>query len=235
VKRRATIFCILLVVVSSIGADNAPPRSVALPESEIQDVFFSYIVGVLIEDSPLDVTGETLLSMFPEFSDGSGKVPFHQIRRVLREPHAGNGPSIITLSFDRRIEYPVPVDILGYHPGTVFFSESVGFAESPLAVPDPEFSAVFEVRVRSGELGIDFDQWLDTLLGGWVDDVSARVLSVVRYQDHWYGLLGGETPRGGWITGVYDLRESRIVVRPPQSLRELGRQLGEAEREEEET
>jgi hypothetical protein len=63
---------------------------------------------------------------------------------------------------------------------------------------------------------------LDVLLGGWVDDVSARVLVVCRYQDHWYALLGGDTPDGGWITGVYDLRSSRIVVRPPRALRELG-------------
>ncbi len=75
---------------------------------------------------------------------------------------------------------------------------------------------------------IDFVGWLDVLLGSWLDDVSVQLLVVAEYRDRWYILLGGDTPGGGWITGVYDLQSSRIVVRPPQALRLLGAELAGA-------
>lgn len=219
----------LMLTAAVVTADSfvitAPPRSVGLPDSEIEDVFFSYIVGVLLGELELDMDGSTLLDMFPEFSDGSGQVPFHQIKRVTRSRTESSNSSLITLSFIEDVRYPVPVDILGYHPGTVIFSRQIRFVESNIP-PDLEgIEIVREVRVDSGTVGIDFDQWLDTLLGGWVDDVDARVLAVVRYRGEWYGLLGGDTPDGGWITGVYDLRNSRIIVRPPAELRLLGQKL----------
>ncbi len=217
---------LLFALMAAFGFAEAPPRSISRPQSEVDDLFFAYIVGVLMADAPMDVDGATLLRMFPEFLDGGAQVPFLDIAQVKREPHAEDDGARIMLRFFDRIEYPVPVDILGYHPGTVFFSRVVTFEESSAVSPDQTFDTIRLVRVRSGELGIDFDLWLDILLGGWVEDVSARVLVVCRYNDHWYALMGGDTPDGGWITGVYDLRESRIVVRPPRPLRELGQQLG---------
>jgi hypothetical protein len=81
------------------------------------------------------------------------------------------------------------------------------------------------VWLRDGDLGIDFVAWLDFILGSWVDDVDAQYIAVTQYEGQWFILLAGETPDGGWITGVYDLQSSRIVVRPPSALRVLGSDL----------
>ncbi|MCK4516081.1 MAG: hypothetical protein KAU31_12530, partial [Spirochaetaceae bacterium] len=91
-----------------------------------------------------------------------------------------------------------------------------------------DFGAVWLEWLRYGELAIDFVGWLDVLLGSWVDDVSVQLLALVEYQNRWYILLSGDTPKGGWITGVYDLQSSRIVVRPPKALRLLGAELAGA-------
>jgi hypothetical protein len=224
--RAAIALAVLGIFAAPPAAAQVPPRTIAVPEHEVEDVFFAYIVGVLLADAPLNVSGDELLAMFPEFQDGGGQVPFLDITQVRRVPDPEGDGATITITFDQEIEYPVPVDILGYHPGTVYFSRVVTFRESVYPAPASEFAHVRLVQVTSGWVGIDFDRWLDALLGSWVDDVAARVLAVVRHEDHWFALLGGDTPDGGWITGVYDLQSSRIVVRPPHALRELGQEMG---------
>ena len=219
-KQFSLVPVIILAAVAAL-AEN-PPRSIAMPESEVKDVFFGYIVSILLEDAELDIDGNRLLEMFPEFANGEGQVPFHEITRVARIP--GRAPEVI-IELTNRLDYPVPVDILGYHPGRVFSSRRIVFDERRHVEADPDFGRIRLVWLRSGELGIDFDGWLDVLLGSLVDDVSARVLAVVEYRRTWYLLMGGDTPDGGWITGVYNLQTSRIVVRPPRALTEFGDEL----------
>ena len=223
-----------LMVVAFLAFSTAsaysylPPREVGLPESEIKDVFFGYLVGVLLHDEALDGSGENFLDMFPEFAEGGAQVPFHEMTRVLREP--GLTGARIVVEFEDRLNYPVPVDILGYRPGMVRSSARLVFDESSYVPSGPGFGTVRLVWLRHGDLGIDFVAWLDFLLGSWVDDVNAQFLAIAEYQQRWFILLGGETPKGDWITGVYDLKSSRIVVRPPAALRLLGSELAIAGR-----
>ncbi|MBU8912975.1 MAG: hypothetical protein KOO61_03060 [Spirochaetales bacterium] len=216
----------LFTVSAAIAHAHLPPRDIAVPESQVKDVFFGYVVGILLQDEPLDVNGENLLAMFPEFADGSGQVPFHEMTRMVRTP--GSRGAEITLELKDQLNYPVPVDILGYHPGMVISSPRLVFDEREYVPSDRDFGAVWLEWLRDGELAIDFDGWLDVLLGSWVDDVNVQLLAVAEYQSRWYILLGGDTPGGGWITGVYDLQSSRIVVRPPPALRLLGAELAGA-------
>ena len=216
----------VFAVSAAVAHSYLPPRDIAVPESQVKDAFFGYVVGILLQDEALDGNGESLLAMFPEFADGSGQVPFHEMTRMVRAP--GSRGTEITLELKNRLSYPVPVDILGYHPGMVISSPRLVFDEREYVSPDPDFGAVWLEWLRDGELAIDFDGWLDFLLGSWVDDVSVQLLAVAEYQSRWYILLGGDTPRGRWITGVYDLQSSRIVVRPPQALRLLGAELAGA-------
>jgi len=212
-----------LTFAAALAFAQVPPREIAVPESQVKDVFFGYIVGVMLQDEFLDVDGESLLAMFPEFADGGGQVPFLELTRMVRRPHS-HGAEIV-LELKDQLRYPVPVDVLGYHPGMVIASPRLVFDEREYVSPDPDFGTVRLEWLRDGKLEIDFVGWLDLLLGSWVDDVSVQLLAVAEYQDRWYILLGGDTPKGDWITGVYDLQSSRIVVRPPQALRSLGAQL----------
>jgi hypothetical protein len=215
-----------LVASTACAYSDLPPREIALPESQVKDVFFGYIVGILLHDEALDGDGESFLKMFPEFAEGGGQVPFHEMTRVVREPGATGARIVIELK--DRLNYPVPVDILGYHPGMVRSSPRLVFDETPYVPLDTGFGTVRLVWLTDGDLGIDFVAWLDFLLGSWVDDVNAQFLAVAEYEERWFILLGGETPKGDWITGVYDLQSSRIVVRPPPALRLLGTDLAVA-------
>lgn len=209
------------------GTTEAPSRAIAVAEDEVADVFFAYIVGVLLGDAALDIDGAALSSMFPEFAEGGAQVPFEQIDRITRTRTPG---AEVILRLHSPLDYPVPVDIIGYHPGTVLSSLELVFSEEAYAPSVPGFGTVRLEWLESGYLRIDFVGWLDFLLGNWIDDVDARVLAIAEYEDHWYAIMAGDTPDGGWITGVYDLQSSRIVVRPPRPLRELGRALEELSR-----
>lgn len=204
-------------------AAHVPSRDISMPMAEVQDVFFGYVVGVLVADATLDVDGDTLVSMFPEFADGGAQVPFDEMLRITRDPRPKGAE--LTIELKGRLNYPVPVDILGYHPGVVLSSPRLVFDEQDYRAADPGFGFVRLEWLRVGDLSIDFAAWLDALLGHLVDDVDARVLAVVEYDETWYVLLGGDTPDGGWITGVYNLASSRIIVRPPAALRQLGENL----------
>jgi hypothetical protein len=219
----ASFLATFLAVSTASAYSDLPPREIALPESQVKDVFFGYIVGILLQNEALDGDGESFLDLFPEFEDGGAQVPFHEMVRVVREPLAVGARIVVELR--ERLDYPVPVDILGYHPGMVRSSPRLVFDESTYIPQEPGFGTVRLVWLRDGDLGIDFVAWLDILLGSWVDDVNAQFLAVAEYEEQWFILLGGETPRGDLITGVYDLRSSRIVVRPPAALRVLGSDL----------
>jgi len=216
---------VLLVLCSGAIAGlhaQVPPRSVALPESEVADVFLAYLVGVVTGDHELDTDGPTLVALFPEFDDGSTDYPFHDIVRVRRtsstdRPH-------ISVVFSGPLAFPVPVDVLGYHPGEITTSRTIVFDESP-SEPDGRVQSVYAMRRVSGALGVDFDRWLTRLFGRFLSDVDARVIALARLEDEWYAILGGDTPDGGTIVGVVSLRNSRILLRPPPPLRQIAEEL----------
>jgi hypothetical protein len=204
-------------------ADTLPPRSVARPPEEIRDAFLAYVVGVVMGDHEVDADGRSLGELFPEFGDASGEsdFPFNDIDRLTRT--SGTRGGAIEIVFSKPLSIPVPVDILGYRPGTIYTSRRIVFDEWPY---DTDAVGVVHVmRRRTGELGIMLDRWLSALLGPLLSDVDAHVVAFAELDDRWFGILGGETPEGGSIVGVYDLHRGRIVIRPPRPLRELGRHL----------
>jgi len=219
--RRIVLLALCGVAIVGLHA-QVPPRSVAVPESEVQDVFLAYLVGVVTGGHELDTDGPTLVALFPEFEDGSTDYPFHEIVRVRRDSSADR--AYISVDFSGPLAFPVPVDVFGYHPGEITTSRTIVFDEVP-DESDGSVHSVYAMRRVSGTLGIDFDRWLTRLFGPFLSDVDARVIALAELEDEWYAILGGDTPEGGTIVGVVSLRNSRILLRPPASLRELAEAL----------
>lgn len=222
-KRIASILCLLLAAAAAWP--QIPPRSVSREESEVRDLFLAYIVGIVLGDHELDVDGPTLLEVFPEFEGSSLDFPFHDIERVTRASSPEG--AVIAIDFVEPLSFPVPVDILGYHPGRIYTSRTVVFDEVPVGTHG-ELTQVYVMHRRSGVIGIDFVRWLDVLLGSLLSDVDARILAIAVLDERWYALMGGDTPDGGWIAGVLDLRRNRILLRPPRPLRNFARDLLES-------
>ncbi len=209
---------LLFILAATATWPQIPERSVSRDESEIKDVFLAYIVGIMLEDHELDVDGPTLLDVFPEFEGSSLDFPFHDIERVHRT--SSREGTMISVDFVRPLSFPVPVDILGYHPGRIYTTRRIVFDESAVSAHG-ELSHVRLLVRREGEIGIDFVRWLDLLLGSLLSDVDARVLAVAELNGRWYAILGGDTPDGGSIVGVLDLLRNRILLRPPRALRDF--------------
>ncbi len=216
---------LLFILAASATWPQIPARSVSRDESEITDVFLAYIVGIMLGDHELDVDGPTLLEVFPEFEGSSLDFPFHDIDRISRVSSPDG--AVITVDFVRPLSFPVPVDILGYHPGLIYTTRRVAFVETALGTHG-ELSHVHVLIRRDGEIGIDFDRWLDLLLGSLLSDVDARVLAVAELDGRWHAILGGDTPDGSTIVGVLDLLRNRILLRPASALRDLAREFLES-------
>ncbi len=219
---------LLIGLLQSATAMTLPPRSVARPEHEIRDLFLAYIVGVVLEDHEIDTDGTALGELFPEFDDvpepsdaEDQGIPFFEIAR-LRRSRVGLRV-VIEIEFRKPLAIPVPVDILGYQPGTIYTSRSIAFEET--SHESETLSSTYVMRRQSGDFGITLDGWLSALLGPRLSDFDAQILAFAELDDRWFGILGGETAGGGSIIGVYDLRRGRILIRPPRALRALGRQL----------
>ena len=214
---------LVFVCTAFVAADaQAPPRSVAAPQDEVRDLFLGYIVGIILTDHRLDVDGLTLLELFPEFEESGTRFPFHDISRVTRS--SASGGATIKVEFTEPLSFPVPVDILGYHPGRIYTSQSVSFQESGYEAEDG-LEQVRILRRTSGRVGVDFDRWIDVLLGPLLSSVDATVLAFGEIDGQWYALLGGDTPDGGWIAGIVDLGRSRFMLRPPRQMQDLATAL----------
>lgn len=216
---------LLFILAATATWPQIPERSVSREENEIKDVFLAYIVGIMLGDHELDVDGPKLLDVFPEFEGSSLDFPFHDIERVSRSSSPDG--AMITVDFVKPLSFPVPVDILGYHPGRIYTTQRVVFDETAVGTHG-ELSNVHVLVRRDGEIGIDFVRWLDLLLGSLLSDVDARVLAVAVLDDRWYAILGGDTPDGGSIVGVLDLLRNRILLRPPRPVRDFARGLLES-------
>ncbi len=73
---------------------------------------------------------------------------------------------------------------------------------------------------------IDFDPWLDSLMGRAVDDVAIQRALLFRLEGRWYAALMGAGYQGQLVVGFFDLGANRILVPVPRRLRSVGPVLG---------
>jgi hypothetical protein len=85
---------------------------------------------------------------------------------------------------------------------------------------------VYIYDVVSGAVRIDFDPWIDTLLGKAVDDVNVQRALLFRMDGVWYAALMGSGYQGQLVIGYFDLADNRILVPVPARLRAVGARLG---------
>ena len=134
-----------------------------------------------------------------------------------------------TIVFFEGLAYPLPFDILGYHPGAIYTSSIVKMRETyypSLTIRkgtklETVLQPVWIIEVFQGFAFIDFDKWLDSLLGRILDDLRIRTLVLFRFEGTWYALLAGLGHNDRIISGMYDLKKNKIVISGPRQLRDL--------------
>jgi hypothetical protein len=224
----ALVLCLLLPL-HQLAADDLPGREVWLPESEVKDKFFSYLIGLVQVDTCGVLDAADLAGVLQEFRQDTS-IPFEIIRDIRRECGDGTGPKEVSIRFNQELRTPVPYSILGYHPGSVKASSTVRFYEweipyktltwsrnEPLDLSNIHIFGIFE-----GWAVVDIDIWLDALLGGLLDDTRIVTLVLFKYQDDWHGLAAGYGPSGEGRSGIFNFSRNQILFPTPAHLRILG-------------
>jgi hypothetical protein len=223
---RLTLLLTLLLIAGPVTHAQAPPIYPSVPESVVRDRFLAYLFSIVRYNRTMTITGADFLALFPEFAEEPDS-PVHYLTEMTRR-RAGVG-TILLLRFQASVDYPAPIDILGTRPVHVKFSSYLQFTEETYSPgPNLDFHSntqrealvdmAYVFRIAAGYFRVDFASWLDFLLGSIVDDVDVDVVVIARFQQQWYGLMAGTSPNGRLVTGVFDLRRSRFLARPPREL-----------------
>jgi hypothetical protein len=220
--------CIIALLLLLLGPEvrpepaPAPGREVSLPSSEVKDAFFAYLLGLIVRDGEAEIEGGFLRGILIEYKDALS-IPLERIERIsLRRDPAGGG-NRMEVSFRGDVDIPIPFSFLGYHPGTIHASRLLTFREPrPDQRAPPSAVPAFEFRLSEGEASVDVDEWLDVLLGDYLDDIELRRIVVFRYEGEWIGLLSGLGYKRQPIAGYFSFPKNHIVFPVPDALAELG-------------
>ena len=209
--------------------DLLPGSEVTVPEEEVKDRFFGYMIGLAIADAYGSLAAEDFAHVLGEFA-GKTSVPFELIDGVERLKGESGDPNLISIFFLERLKTPVPYSILGYHPGSVVADSTVRFYEyyvprksvwlsrqSRVTLTEVHIFAIYD-----GWVVVDIDAWIDKLLGGHLDDTWLNVLALFKYEGDWHGLAAGYGPSGEGRSGVFNFKTNNILFPTPDHFRTLG-------------
>ena len=216
------------VPVGQAPGERVPGAEISLPEREIGDRFYAYLVGLVTANTCGTVSGRQLGEVL-SLHRGKTAIPFERIRDISRSCGSGSTVRDVTITFWGDLDTAVPYDILGYHPGSVRASDSVSFLEwylptetvtgGPAGVVD--LSQVFIFGLYQGWAVVDIDTWMDKILGRYLDDTRIVVLALFKYKGDWCALAAGYGRSGEGRSGIFNLHTNKILFPTPRELQGL--------------
>ncbi len=227
VGRSAGFALLVLVCTPLSGLDYLPGREVAKPHSEVMDSFFGYFIGVVDADATGMMDTDYLHEVLPEFV-GLFSMPMEELGTMTR---LKEGESIaVTLTFKKDVHLDIPLKILWDTPGYLEAGGSLTLEEKryeKLVIPvskrrNIELAPVYAYEVTDGYFFIDFDDWLDILLGNAVDDLYITAVVVFKFDDTWYGAMMGRGYREQAVIGIFNFKNNRILVPIPYRFQTIG-------------
>ena len=233
---RSAVTLLLLFAAATVLAQRPEPANAtafALAETEVADPFLAMVVGLLHHDAETSIDGPSLRHLFPQLAE-IADIPFQSIRRFSRAVVPGSDQRVFEAVFTSDLEIPVPIEILGYHPGRVRLGQRIVGLQRvvpKLSLIHPQRRAatiigpIYVVDLRQGGMKIDLDWWLDLLLGRDFGDLDARLVLIFQFGRTWLGVLGGYGNDGRVLSWTVDLRRSAFLVNPPTVLRGLAKRF----------
>jgi hypothetical protein len=230
VSSRTLIACLCIAAAGApafpqVSAER-PGREISLPPREVKDSFFAYVIGIIRAGIDVELDAEAMREVLTEFRT-SLELPFDLIARVSQRRAGEPDARRLEIAFRGPVTIPIPFSLLGYHPGSIRASETVGFRETRFTYPDGRQNGadapVFRLAVESGVLLVDVDRWLDELFGDYVDDLPVQNLVFFTWKGEWMCLLQGRGYKGQSLRAFFNFRRNRIVFPIPGELDALGR------------
>jgi hypothetical protein len=228
---QATAALLFFCLVSSSPAQaRFPGREIAKSQAEVRDSFLSYFIGLVDANCTGYADGAFLHAILPEFVSFYS-LPFEQILQVRRE--AADGGALVTVDFAQGLTLPIPFRVLWDTPGTITATPTIAFRETRLSAAivadgaqELRLSPFYVFDSSAGRFSIDFDPWIDVLLGRAVDDVDITRVLLFSFDGTWYGALMGKGYDGQLVAGYFDFKENRILVPVPRRFRDIGVEYG---------
>ena len=225
----ASVMVLLTALLGSESLCDLPGSEVSLPEYEVKDRFYSYLIGLVERDTCGVLDADQIGEVLAEYR-GKTSIPFEKIKEIERECRSSTQGREVSIEFEGNLKTPVPYSILGYHPGSVMASTKVRFLEWKIPrktlrwskTESIDLSQVYVFGVCDGWAVVDIDAWLDKILGGLLDDTRIVVLVLFKYKGGWHALAAGYGPSGEGRSGVFDFRSNKILFPTPRELRMLG-------------
>jgi hypothetical protein len=118
----------------------------------------------------------------------------------------------------------MPLDILGYHPGSIDASQTIVLRRQPR--DDVLAGGVFHwFTIEQGYAQVDFDEWLDVLAGPLLDDFLLAGVALFTHRDRWHAMLVGRGVRGQAVPWAFNLARPRIIFPIPREFANLAERL----------
>jgi hypothetical protein len=204
-----------------------PGREILLPRSEVLDTFLGYVVGLIRSNASALLDIPYLLDLLPEVRDS----PDMRRMRSL----AWLGPGVVeeprlAFWFDGDLHYPIPISILGYHPGSIDASAEIELREMLRGRGSKSFRGPYHLfTVDRGFVRVTFDEWLDGLAGSILDTFTLEAFALLTYRGEWHAVLVGRGVHGKTVPWVVNLARNKIAFPVPRELRAVADALPLAE------
>ena len=188
------VMAAMTLPVGPVPAQSRPGREISLLPAEVKDSFFAYVIGIIRAgiDVELDSTG--MREVLTEFKTALD-LPFDLITRVWQGQEPEPGQLALGLEFNGGAAIPIPFSLLGYHPGSIRASSSIGFRELRFTYPDARGTGaeapVYRLQLDQGSLIVDIDWWIDELLGDYLDDLPVSNIVFFTWRGEWTGHAAG--------------------------------------------
>jgi hypothetical protein len=202
--------------------------------NDITDPLFATMLGT-IDAGHFGTVYQSELDSIVQANGGS-KLP-HEVFAVLeRKPGEGGPDSHVVITLGEPVDRPIPYSLLGYNPGSIRSSEQIHFLHYEVGarrflveLDDEEREIVVEGAdlfvIADGFMEMDFDGWLDRLLGSKLDDMSVRAFFIFWWEGQRYSLGMGLSDKGRGKTGAFDFVADETLFPAPKELLVVGREM----------
>jgi hypothetical protein len=200
----------------------------------VSDPLFAMMVGVIDAGSFGEIHQAQIDSIVQ--ANGGSKLPTEVFARMSRMPTDGGADALVEIQLTEAVNRPIPYSLLGYNPGSIRSSERIEFLHFELGhrhyrVGEDGEEIDIEIEdaqlfvVLDGFMEMDFDAWLDRLLGSKLDDMQVKAFLLFRTEGQRYSLGMGLTENGRGKTGAFDFLEDETLFPAPKSFLVVGREL----------
>jgi hypothetical protein len=232
--RRACLvaLCALVAAAAAPAPDAPPPLPEVLPSlPAVKDGVFAVLLG-LVESDSYGTLGSEHLGRDLARRGARSRLPYAELVELRRSPEQPGRLARVEARFRGPLNMSVPYTILGYHPGSIRADETCVFGErrlGDLQVPRAEGALLLQdvraFELRQGRIRVDFDRWLDWLMGKALDDTTVSGIFVFRLRGRWIGQALGLNDSGQPRSGSFDFEQDKALIPPSEELKAVARHL----------